>query len=123
MTIKRSALPFIVVTLVATATFALTAANSVPATNAGQGAGSIVGYSFSSTPTYTLDASNPRLITLVGFTVNAPPASATTIRAQVSPGGFVGCTLASSTATTSTWSCPLSVSVSTGATLRVAGAQ
>ena len=106
------------------ATYAFTATNVVPGSAAGQGSGSIVGYTISSVA-YTLDLTSPQQVTQVRFTLNAAPASATSVRAQVNTSSFGVCSLAASTSTTSTWTCPLTgVSAAAASpTLRVVAAQ
>ena len=105
------------------ATYALAAANVIPTSNAGQGAGSIVGYTISSA-SYTLDVTNPQSVSEARFTLNAPPAQASTVRAKVGSAGYAACSLSGSTATTSTWTCPLSgVTTTMPPTLRVAAVQ
>ncbi len=93
--------------LIALSTYALTAANTVPATNAGQGSGAIVGYAVSGT-SYTLDVTSPQLATSTSFTLDAPyPAAVGTVRAKFGSAAYQNCSLSSSTASTSTWSCSL----------------
>lgn len=107
------------------ATYAFTASNQVSASNAGQGTGAIVGYSISNS-SYTLDVTSPQTITQVAFTLNAAPASTKTVRARVGTAGFASCSLSSSSASTSTWACPLSGVSTTNTsipTLRVVAAQ
>ena len=120
---KRSVLVLASALLTGGVTYALAAANVIPATNAGQGAGSIVGYTISNA-SYTLDVTNPQSVTAARFTLNAPPAEASTVRAKVGSASYAVCALAGSTATTSTWTCPLTgVTTSMSPTLRVAAAQ
>jgi len=59
------------------ASFALAAANTVPASKAGDGAGAVTGYTVSNIQ-YTLNGTNPQNIDQVDFDVDvAPPAGAT----------------------------------------------
>ncbi len=60
-------------------TFAFTAANIVPGSKAGDGAGAITGYTVSNVQ-YTLDATNPANIESVAFTLDA---AAGTVRAKL----------------------------------------
>ncbi len=70
--------------------YAYTAANVVPATSAGSGAGAISGYTITSVA-YGLNASTPTNIDTVTFTIS--PIAASTVRAQlVSAGTFYSCT-------------------------------
>ena len=120
--LKRSALVFAFALVLAAATYAFTASNVIAPSGAGQGTGSIAGYTISN-PAYTLDVTNPQAVTLVQFTLNAPLASARIVRARVGT-SYVTCTSSSSTATTSTWTCPLTgVTAGSATTLRVAAAQ
>ena len=103
---------------------ALTAANTVPRSNAGQGAGGISGYTISSS-VYTLDTNDPRTISTVTFTLNAAqPSGVRTVRAKVTNGAYQNCSTTGGTGSTSNWSCTLSSAVTAaGTTLSVAGAQ
>ena len=105
--------------------YAFTAANAVPATNVGQGAGPVTGYSFSAGPTYTLDSNNPQLITTVQFTLNGSSSEARVVRSRVAPSGaFQTCALTASTATTSSWACSAAnASATTATSLNVAASQ
>ena len=60
-------------------TFAFTAANIVPGSKAGDGAGAITGYTVSNVQ-YSLDTANPANIEGVAFTLDA---AATTVKAKV----------------------------------------
>jgi ABC-type transport system substrate-binding protein len=72
----------------ASAAYAFTAANTVPATNAGSGSGAISGYTASSV-TYTLNATNPQNLDQVQL---------------VSGGSWYSCTNASGSVTCATTS-------------------
>ncbi len=65
--------------VIAAGTYAFTAANSVPATEAGDGAGAITGYAVSNIA-YTTDSSNPDLLDAVRFELDA---AAETVKAQI----------------------------------------
>lgn len=54
----------------ATATYAFTASNTVPASKAGDGSGAISGYTVSNVA-YTLDAANPANLASVAFTLDS----------------------------------------------------
>jgi hypothetical protein len=74
------------------ATYAFTATNTVPASYAGSGSGSISGYTVSNVQ-YQLDATNPANIDGVTFTLNA---SATVAKAKVVAAAttYTNCTIA-----------------------------
>jgi hypothetical protein len=67
-------------------TYAFTAANTVPATKAGDGQGAITGY-IVSTVHYDLNAANPANIDQVTFTLDSTPAVGSTMTAQLVAGG------------------------------------
>jgi hypothetical protein len=78
------------VAVVAGGSYAFTASNTVPNTAAGQGTGTVSGYTVTSVG-YTLNASTPSNIDAVTFTIS--PASATTVKAQLASGGtWYSCT-------------------------------
>lgn len=78
------------VAVVAGGSYAFTASNTVPNTAAGQGTGTVSGYSVSSIG-YTLNASTPSNIDAVTFTIT--PSTATTVKAQLAAGGtWYACT-------------------------------
>lgn len=60
----------VLVAVVAFAVYGFTAANTVPATKAGDGAGAITGYTVSSI-SYTLDATDPSNLDQVDFDLDA----------------------------------------------------
>jgi hypothetical protein len=73
-------------------TYAFTAANTVPASKAGDGAGAVTGYVLS-TVHYNLDATDPSLIDEVTFTLDSVPVAGSTIMAQLDPAGsWYSCT-------------------------------
>ena len=77
------------VAVVAGGSYAFTASNTVPTTQAGQGTGSVSGYTVSSVG-YTLNGSTPSNIDAVTFTIS--PATATTVKAQlVAAGTWYSC--------------------------------
>jgi hypothetical protein len=101
-------------------TLALTAANTVPATRAGDGTGAVTGYVVS-TIHYNLNATNPANIDSLTFTLDAAPAAGSTIRAQLAPAGaWYTCTNAG-TAVTCTTTAPQATVLATTA-LRVIAA-
>jgi hypothetical protein len=73
-------------------TYAFTAANTVPATKAGDGSGAITGYVLSSVH-YNLNATNPANVDSVTFTLDSAPVAGSTLRAQLAPAGsWYACT-------------------------------
>jgi hypothetical protein len=68
------------------ATFGFTAGTVIPASRAGDGTGTISGYSATKIQ-YNLDASNPQQIDTVTVTLNVPPAAGSTMKAQLAGGG------------------------------------
>ena len=78
----------VVVLVFATSAYAFAAANTVPGTVAGEGAGAVSGYTVSAV-TYTLNATTPSNIDSVAFTLSGP---ATTVKASLITGGtFYAC--------------------------------
>ncbi len=90
---KRSlkiGLLFVLVATAAISATAFTAANTVPASNAGDGSGAISGYTISAV-SYTVNATNPQNLDSVSF--NILPPTAVTVRAQVqNAGSWFNCT-------------------------------
>jgi hypothetical protein len=82
----------VVAAALATGTYAFTATNTVPDSNAGSGAGTISGYTVSAIA-YQLNAATPSDIDSVTFTLNA---NATTVKAKVvsSSTSYTSCTIA-----------------------------
>ncbi len=79
----------VVVVLFAVAgTFAFTAANTVPDTKAGDGSGTITGYTISAVH-YVLNGTNPGNIDEVEFTLDSTPVAGSTIRIQADSVGGV----------------------------------
>lgn len=102
--------------ILAALTFAYANANTVPASYAGDGTGSISGYTVSNVH-YVLDNTNPANIAQVTFTLNAP---ASDVRIQLDGSTWVTCSVASGTNVT----CNVSgVTVLAAMNLRVVAAQ
>jgi len=82
---------FVLVATAALTATAFTAANTVPATNAGDGSAAISGYTISAV-NYTLNAANPQNLDAVDFTI--APITANTIRVQLDTpaGAWYSCT-------------------------------
>ena len=86
----RIGLLFVLVATAALIATAFTAANTVPATNAGDGSAAISGYTITGV-TYTLNGANPQNLDAVDFTI--APTSASTVQVQVQSGGsWYSCT-------------------------------
>jgi hypothetical protein len=101
--------------------YAYTASNTVPATNAGDGTGTISGYVVS-TVHYNLNATNPTNIDSVTFNLDSTPVAGSTIKAQLaSAGSWYTCTNVN-TAVTCTTTSP-QATVATATQLRVVVAQ
>ena len=79
---RRTILIVVFAATLALATYAFTASNVVPGTKAGNGEGTISGYTVSGVA-YTLSASNPANVDSVAFTLSA---AATTVKAKLVQG-------------------------------------
>lgn len=92
---------FVVIAIVAISVtaYAFAAANTVPATKAGDGLGVVSGYTVTAVA-YTLNGTDPSTLDSVSFDVGA---AATTVKVQLvaTTGSWYDCTLGSGT----TWSC------------------
>ena len=79
---------------------AMTAANTVPASKAGAGAGAISGYTVSAIH-YNLNATNPANIDSVTFTLSAAPAAGATVKIKLVAAGstWFSCTMSGTPAT------------------------
>jgi hypothetical protein len=86
---NRYLLAALAAAVVAPAAYAFTAANTVPSSNAGSGAGAISGYTVSGV-SYTLNAANPQNVDQVAFTIS--PTSGTVKVQVVSGGSWYACT-------------------------------
>jgi len=103
------------VAVVAGGSYAFTASNTVPSTQAGQGTGTVSGYTVTSVG-YTLNGSNPSNIDAVTFTIS--PATATTVKAQlVAAGTWYSCVNTTGSVSCATTSPQMTVA--TAATLNV----
>lgn len=80
----------VVAGVLATATYAFTASNTVPASKAGDGSGTISGYTVSNVA-YTLNATNPSNLDSVGFTLDSA-ASVAKIKLVSSGSTWYSCT-------------------------------
>jgi hypothetical protein len=102
--------------------YALTAANTVPGSQAGQGATTISGYTVGAVK-YTLSGTDASQLSAVEFTL-APPsggAAPTTVKARTtSAGTYVSCTFQAGPAD---WTCPVTGSVNGANNLDVVAVQ
>lgn len=79
--------------------YAFTAANTVPNSKAGDGTGTVTGYTLS-TVHYGLNATNPANVDSVTFTLDSAPAAGSTIKAQLAAAGsWYTCTAAGANVT------------------------
>jgi hypothetical protein len=103
---RRSVLVVAFAAALALATYAFTASNTVPGTKAGQGEGTISGYTVSGVA-YTL-AANPSNIDSVAFTLNS---AATTVKAKLVQGSstYTSCSVSGGTSVTCDFSPDVSV--------------
>lgn len=94
MFIKPTLKVFVAVLLIvvlAAATYAFAAANTVPASSAGDGSGAVTGYTVSAIH-YVLNASNPGNIDSVTFTLNTAPVAGGTIKITLDGTDWYSCT-------------------------------
>ncbi|MGE5690942.1 MAG: hypothetical protein ACM33B_10345 [Pseudomonadota bacterium] len=96
---RRLLVTLVVAGVLASATYAFTASNTVSASKAGDGSGAISGYAVSSV-SYTLNATNPSNLDSVSFTLDAA-ASTVKIKLVSSGSTWYGCTNTSG----NNWSC------------------
>lgn len=101
----KNALKVLIIGLIAftlaTVTYAYAAANTVPASTAGDGAGAISGYTISNI-VYTLDASNPANINKITFTLSAAATVVQVSTTNAAP--YQSCTISGGTSVTCTFS-------------------
>jgi hypothetical protein len=77
---------FTLVLILASATYAFAAANTVPVSKAGDGSGAITGYTASAIH-YNLNGANPGTIDSVTFTLNTAPVAGSTIKIKLVAAG------------------------------------
>ena len=112
---KRAAVVTAIAVLLAIGVYAFAASNTVPATEAGSGAGAISGYTVSSVA-YGLNATTPTNIDSVTFTIS--PTSAGTVKIQLASGGsWYSCTNTSGSVSCNTTSPQASVAAATQLTV------
>ena len=92
-----------VIAVLALAAFGFAAANTVPASNAGDGAGTVSGYTVSSI-NYNLNAANPQNIDSVTFSLDRAPAAGATMQIKLVAAGatWYSCTNAGANLTCNT---------------------
>jgi uncharacterized protein YpuA (DUF1002 family) len=97
----------IVVLVLAAATYAFAAANTVPASKAGDGSGDITGYTVSAIH-YTLNAA-PTTIDTVTFTLDTAPVAGSTIKIKLVAAGstWYSCTNVTTAVTCTTTGAPV----------------
>lgn len=99
--------------------YAFTASNTVPSTNAGQGTGTVSGYTVSSVA-YNLNATSPQNVDSATFTIS--PTSATTVKAQFAAAGtWYSCSNSGGSVTCATTSPQLTASGATQLTVVATG--
>ncbi len=109
---------FLAVMIMAGASYAFAAANTVPATKAGDGLGIISGYTITSVE-YTLNGTDPSTLDSVSFDVGAA-ASQVEIQLVAAAGTFYTCTVVG---VTTVWTCDTTgFLISTADQLRVIAA-
>jgi hypothetical protein len=105
----------LVVGVLASASYAFTATNTVPNTNAGSGSGTISGYTATSVA-YTLDSTTPTNLNQVAFTIS--PTTTSTVKIQLASGGsWYSCTNSSGSVTCATTSPQATVAAATQLTV------
>ena len=98
----RLLITLVVAGVLATATYAFTATNTVPASRAGDGSGTISGYTVTNVA-YSLNATNPSTLDSVAFTLDAA-ASVVRIKLVASGSTWYSCTNPSG----NNWTCSTS---------------
>jgi hypothetical protein len=114
---------FVLVAILAASTYAFAAANTVPASKAGDGSGAISGYTVSAIH-YALNALNPGTIDTVTFTLDTAPAVGSTLKIKLVAAGstWYTCTWVATAVTCNNGS-TLGAPVSTADNLQVVIAQ
>lgn len=80
--------------------YAYTAANTVNSSKAGDGTGTVSGYTVSAIH-YTLNATTPTNVSTVGFTLDSAPVTGSTLKAQIG-GIWYACTNSTTSVTCDT---------------------
>ena len=119
---RRALGALLVVGLLGTATYALTAANTVPGARAGDGSGAISGYTVSNVQ-YAVNSTNPQNIDSVSFTLDTAPGAGSITKVQLAPAGsWYSCTASGADMTCPT-TAPTQATVAAASDLRVVSVQ
>ncbi|MGZ8578256.1 MAG: hypothetical protein ACXWWX_01860 [Actinomycetota bacterium] len=95
----RISLVLLVVGGLVAGTYAFTAANTVPASKAGDGTGAVTGYVLSSVH-YNLNATSPQNVDSVTFTLDSAPVGGSTLKTQLdAAGSWYTCTFVATSVT------------------------
>lgn len=101
--------------ILASAAYAFTASNTVPASQSGAGSSAISGYTATNVA-YTLNATNPQNIDAVAFTIS--PTTTSVVKMQLSSGGtWYSCTNTAGSVSCATTSPQATVSAATQLTV------
>lgn len=102
---RQLVVPLAVAFVLSIATYALTASNTVPVSKAGQGAQAVSGYTVTNVH-YNLNATDPRNIDSVTFTLDTAPPAGATMRIKLTSAGsnFYSCTASGADLTCATTS-------------------
>ena len=99
---RRIAGAVAILAIIMAATYAFTAANTVPGSKAGDGSGAVTGYTVS-TIHYNLNAANPGNIDSVTFTLDSAPVAGSVVKAQLAAAGtWYNCSTVTTAATCTT---------------------
>jgi hypothetical protein len=117
----RLALAAVVAVVLAVAAYGFTATNTVPGSYAGDGSGTINGYTVS-TVGYTLNGTDPTRVDRVSFTLSAP---ATSVKAKAVAAGttYTDCTVSGGTSVSCDWPAASEPTVASVDQLRVIAVQ
>lgn len=100
--IARATVALLVTGVLVAGSYAFTAANTVPSSRAGDGTGTVSGYTLTDVH-YNLNATNPANVDSVTFTLDAAPPATSTLKAQLVAGGsWYSCTNAGANVTCAT---------------------
>jgi hypothetical protein len=105
-----------IVAVLALSAFGFAAANTVPGSNAGDGAGDISGFTASDIH-YTLNASDPANLDSVSFTLTPAVAAGGTVKAKVTGSSYTACT-----GSGASWSCAVGGTVLAADSLSIVAA-
>jgi hypothetical protein len=114
---RRIVLAAALAAFVSVAAYAFTATNTVPGSNAGDGSGTISGYTVSGIA-YTLNTTDPTKVDKVAFTLNAA-ASSVKVKAVASGTTYQDCTVTGGTSVSCDWATASEPTVASVDQLRV----